>query len=99
MARKPATVLRLEQLDSVMSALAHPMRRQILLVVHLRGGSLSAGEIAARFSCTWPTTSRHLRRLREAGLVGVTRRGRAVVYTLEHDVLRLVRGWLSELGV
>lgn len=38
---------------------------------------MTAGEIAERFSCTWPTTSRHLRVLESAGLVRVEKRGRA----------------------
>jgi len=50
----------LKELDAALTALAHESRRHILLVVWFRGGAMSAGEIAARFSCTWPTTSRHL---------------------------------------
>jgi DNA-binding MarR family transcriptional regulator len=45
-----------------------PARRQILLTIHFRGAA-NAGEIAARFAHKWPTTTRHLRVLEEAGLV------------------------------
>ena len=59
----------LEEYDAVFSALAHATRRHVLLVLNARGGSMTAGEIAERFSCSWPTTSRHLKVLRDAGLV------------------------------
>jgi DNA-binding transcriptional ArsR family regulator len=57
---------------------------------------MTAGEIAERFGCTWPTTSRHLKVLREAGLVTKVRKGREQVYSLQRRRLRSVVGdWLS----
>ena len=57
---------------------------------------MSAGEIAERFGCTWPTTSRHLAVLREAGLVTVEPRGRERDYVLATDRLKfIVGGWLG----
>ena len=44
----------LADVDAVFAALAHASRRHILLVLHYRGGEMTAGEIAARFDCTWP---------------------------------------------
>ena len=61
--------------EKVFAALAHPQRRQILLVIHFRGGTMTAGQIADRFSCSWPTTTRHLRALESAGLVRVRKSG------------------------
>ncbi|MEZ5336757.1 MAG: metalloregulator ArsR/SmtB family transcription factor [bacterium] len=85
----------LDQLDRVMAALAHPLRRQVLLVLHFRGGEMSAGDIAERFSCAWPTTSRHLRQLEESGLVSVRRDGRQRIYCLERELLsNTVGNWL-----
>jgi DNA-binding transcriptional ArsR family regulator len=85
----------LARLDAVFGALSHPQRRHILQVVRFRGGAMTAGEIADRFACTWPTTSRHLKGLVEAGLLAVERRGRARVYRLEREVLvDTVGGWL-----
>jgi DNA-binding transcriptional ArsR family regulator len=72
----------LDELDRVFSALAHHSRRTILLVLHLRGGEMTSGEIAGRFDHAWPTISRHLRILEQAGLVQVTLRGRERVYRL-----------------
>ena len=82
--------------DRVFAALAHPSRRQILLTLKFRGGRMSAGEIAERFGCTWPTTSRHLSVLREAGLVSVRPRGRERDYVLETERLKEIVGdWLG----
>ena len=85
----------LEHLERVFAALAHAQRRQILLVLHFRGGELTAGEIAERFACAWPTTTRHLRVLVEAELVTVERRGRERIYQLEPGRLDVVREWLG----
>ncbi len=57
---------------------------------------MSAGEIARRFSCSWPATTRHLRVLKWAGLVGVSKRGRERIYRLKSDHLcRVLKGWLK----
>jgi len=86
----------LADLEEVFAALAHASRRQILLVLELRGGSMTAGEIAARFECSWPTTTRHLRRLERAGLVRVEKAGRERIYRLDAERLQRVAGaWLG----
>jgi len=86
----------LAELDRVFKALAHPARRQILLALLYRGGEMPSGDIAARFSCAWPTVTRHLRVLREAGLVRVEARGRERGYAVARDVLgRVAGGWLD----
>lgn len=57
---------------------------------------MTAGEIADRFHCSWPTTTRHLKVLVDAGLVQVTKHGRERHYTLDVERLRRVVGrWLS----
>lgn len=87
---------RLQELESVFSALAHEQRRHILLTLHYRGGGLSAGDISRRFACSWPTTSRHLRQLEEAELVLVEKRGRERWYRLNTPLLKRVVGdWLG----
>jgi DNA-binding transcriptional ArsR family regulator len=81
--------------ESIFAALAHASRRQILLVLKFRGGEMTAGEIANRFACSWPTTTRHLGVLRDAGLVRVEKRGRERVYRLDEARLLDVTGrWL-----
>ena len=86
----------LDDLETVFGALAHASRRHILVVLKARGGRVAAGDIAARFSCSWPTTSRHLRVLLDAGLVTVERQGREWIYVLDSARLKSVAGgWLN----
>jgi DNA-binding transcriptional ArsR family regulator len=85
-----------EATERLFAALAHPSRRHILLTLQFRGGEMSAGEIAERFGCSWPTTTRHLNILREAKLISVVKRGRERVYALERERLSDVLGdWLA----
>ena len=57
---------------------------------------MTSGAIAARFDCSWPTTSQHLRVLEQAGLVTISMRGRERVYRLESERLHDVAGgWLG----
>ena len=58
-------------------------------------GEATAGEIASRFEHKWPTTTRHLRVLEDAGLVRQERRGRSRVYTVDKTLLALVPEWLD----
>lgn len=86
----------LAEIESIFAALAHASRRHILLVLRFRGGEMSAGEIAERFACSWPTTTRHLRVLQSAGLVCVEKRGRERIYRLNASLLsRTVTRWLK----
>src|SRR5262245_3038382 len=85
-----------EDLDAVFGALSHPSRRQILLVLLFRGEQMTAGQIAERSSCTWPTTTRHLKVLEAAGLIRVEKHGRERVYRLDKERLNLVVGGWTE---
>jgi|SRR5690242_19897265 DNA-binding transcriptional ArsR family regulator len=85
----------LAEFENVFAALAHASRRHVLVVLNARGGEMTAGEIAGRFSCSWPTTTRHLKVLESAGLVATERRGREIVYRLEREKLnRVVGSWI-----
>jgi DNA-binding transcriptional ArsR family regulator len=86
----------LDQLDRAFNALAHQARRTVLLVLLARGGSMTSGEIANRFDCTWPTMSRHLRVLQDAGLVTFEVIGRERHYRLNVDAIDATAlAWLS----
>lgn len=85
---------RLAALDAVINALAHPARRQILMTVYFRE-EMAAGDIASRFSHAWPTTTRHLKVLEAAGLVVSEKRGRAVMYRVDHQRLAVLQEWLD----
>lgn len=57
---------------------------------------MTSRDIAARFDCSWPTTTRHLRVLEEAELVRVHTRGRERIYTLDAKRLVSVAGnWIG----
>jgi DNA-binding transcriptional ArsR family regulator len=85
---------RLDELETVLAALAHASRLHILMAVLFQGGVMSAGEIAGRFSHSWPTTSRHLRVLEQAGLLQFEKQGRTRVYRVNNQRLQVVRDWL-----
>ncbi len=79
---------------AVFRAVADPTRREILYL--LRGGRLSVGELARNFRTSRPAVSKHLRLLREAGLVRTHRRGVLRLCELNAVPLRDIRDWLRE---
>jgi len=62
--------------------------------VHLRG-AMTAGDIAGRFAHAWPTTTRHLGVLVDAGLLRQTRDGRNRIYEVDRERLGLLGEWLD----
>ena len=81
------------------TAIADPTRREILDLL-LAHEILTAGDIAVRFStASRPGISRHLRVLRECGLVSVERDGKTQNYTLNPKPLNDIRnGWLANFA-
>ena len=86
---------RLADYDAVFAALDNAARRQILMILHFRGDSMTAGEIADRFSCSWPTTSRHLRKLESAGSSRSSARGASGSIGSTRSRLRVAVEWLD----
>ena len=76
-------------------ALSDPARREMLLL--LRGGRLSAGEIGSHFDMTGATVSYHLGVLKKADLVFETREKNYIYYELNTSVVEEVMLWLSKL--
>ena len=76
-------------------AIADPVRREILTL--LREGRLPAGEIADRFPISRPAVSRHLRVLRDSGLVHDELVGRQRLYELRPERLTELTEWLASL--
>jgi DNA-binding transcriptional ArsR family regulator len=74
-------------------ALAEPHRRQILDL--LRDGERPAGELVERVALSQPGVSKHLKVLREAGLVTVRADGKRRVYALRAEPLAEVDAWLA----
>jgi DNA-binding transcriptional ArsR family regulator len=85
----------LDAYEAIFTALAHPVRRRILLTVYFKGGSMMAGEIAKMFEHAWPTTTRHLQILESAGLLRHERQGRMRRYKIDCRRLNLARDWLA----
>ncbi|MGW5051320.1 metalloregulator ArsR/SmtB family transcription factor [Actinokineospora sp. NPDC004072] len=83
-------------MDLVAGAIADPVRRDILEM--LRDGPLPAGAIAARFAISRPAVSRHLRVLRESGLVRDAAVGRRRVYALDPAPLADLAAWIARFG-
>ena len=67
-------------------ALGDETRRDILTM--LRSGPRTSGEIADQFNSSWPTISRHLAILRDAGLVITERKGQEIYYELNSSVFQ-----------
>ena len=76
-------------------ALADPARREILNL--LKGGRLTAGEIASQFDMTAATVSYHLSRLKKADLIFESREKNFIYYSLNASVLEEVLLWLQDL--
>ena len=80
-------------MDAVLQALADPSRRTMLDL--LRGHPATAGELAAALPIARPGVSRHLRVLREVGLVDVRQEAQRRIYSLRPEALVEVDQWLE----
>lgn len=80
-------------MDEVLQALADPSRRTVLEI--LRDRPATAGELAAALPIARPGVSRHLRVLREVGLVDVRQDAQRRIYTLRPEALVEVDRWLE----
>lgn len=76
-------------------ALSDPIRREILMM--LRDGSMSAGEIGSHFDMTGATISYHLKILKKAELIFEKKEKNYIYYKLNTSVVEEVMLWLSEL--
>ncbi|MFL5930563.1 MAG: ArsR/SmtB family transcription factor [Gaiellaceae bacterium] len=74
-------------------AISDPIRRRVLELV--RDQELPAGELASEFVVSRPAVSRHLRVLREAGLVTERRHGKQRLYRANPAALAELREWLE----
>ncbi|PSL57456.1 DNA-binding transcriptional ArsR family regulator [Saccharothrix carnea] len=81
-------------MDEVAGAIADPVRREILEMLRA-DARLSAGQIAERFAISRPAVSRHLRVLRESGLVRDELAGRQRFYVLDASRFAPLTRWLA----
>ncbi|MCB9758793.1 MAG: helix-turn-helix transcriptional regulator [Alphaproteobacteria bacterium] len=78
----------------VFRAVADPTRRAILDLLR-DGRACAVTDLVDHFDVTQPAISQHLKVLREAGLVSVTRDGRRRLYALNPEPLRAVYDWVA----
>lgn len=78
---------------TVLEAIAEPARRRILDVV--RDGERSVGELVDELGVSQPGVSRHLRVLRDAGLVDVRRDAQRRLYRVRPEPLMELDAWLE----
>ena len=84
-------------MEDTLHALADPNRRQLLEI--LLRGEQPVGVLAKRLPIAQSGVSRHLRILREAGLVRARRDGQRRVYSVRPEPLRELSGWLERYRV
>jgi DNA-binding transcriptional ArsR family regulator len=75
-------------------ALSDPVRREILVM--LREGKMSAGDIGARFDISGATVSYHLAQLKKAGLVLESKYKNYIYYELNASVFDEMMLWFSQ---
>jgi DNA-binding transcriptional ArsR family regulator len=79
--------------DTMWAALVDPRRRAVLDL--LTQGELSVGELVERLGLTQPQTSKHLRVLRDAGLVRVEQRAQQRIYAVDPRPMVELDRWLA----
>ncbi len=88
-----------EDIDTVLAALSDPIRRQVVEL--LGGGPRRAGDLAQGVGMPATTLSRHLKQLRDSGIVDVVTveddaRGR--VYSLRGDRMIALQAWIDQVS-
>ena len=76
------------------NAVAEPRRREILDV--LAGGERSVNDLVEQLGLAQPLVSKHLRVLREVGLVEVREQGRQRLYSLNGPALKPIHDWVKD---
>ena len=80
--------------DALWSALADSHRRAMLELIRREGGC-TVGTLSERLGISQPATSKHLRVLRQAGMVQVHKAGSRRIYTVEPRALARLDAWLE----
>ena len=82
-------------LSRIGKALSDPVRVQILDVLRRQAGEVCVCDLQPLFAISQPTLSHHLKKLRDAGLVGVVRRGQWAYYYVQPSALDPLSAWLA----
>ena len=80
-------------MQKILKALSAAPRKEILML--LKKGELTAGEIASNFNLTDATISHHLNVLKDAGLISDSKRGTFIYYEINTSVMEDLIIWLN----
>jgi ArsR family transcriptional regulator, arsenate/arsenite/antimonite-responsive transcriptional repressor len=86
---------RAQHLAAVGKALSDPVRVQLVDVLRRHAGEVCVCELVPLFDIAQNTLSHHLKTLREAGIVGVERRGLFAYYYVKPEALEDMSTWLN----
>ena len=84
-----------ERMAEVAKALGDPVRMQLVDVLRKHAGKVCVCELVPLFDLSQPTVSHHLKKLREAGIVGSEREGLWAFYYVKPEALKELSAWLS----
>jgi ArsR family transcriptional regulator len=84
-----------ERMAAAAKALGDPIRLQLVDVLRQHAGEVCVCELVPLFDVSQPTLSHHLKKLRDAGLVGSQRRGLWAYYYVKEAKLKELAQWLS----
>ncbi len=83
------------RMADVAKALGDPIRLQLVDVLRRHAGKVCVAELIPLFDVTQPTLSHHLKKLRDAGIVGVERPGLWAYYYVNEGALDELAAWLT----
>ena len=84
-----------ERMAIVAKALGDPVRMQLVDVLRKHAGKVCVCELVPLFDLSQPTVSHHLKKLRDAGIVGSEREGLWAYYYVKPEALEELSAWLS----
>ena len=84
-----------DRLAVLAKALGDPTRVQLVDVLRKHAGKVCVCELQPLFDIKQSTLSEHLKKLREAGIVGVERQGLWAYYYVNPEATEVLRSWLS----
>jgi len=88
---------RAEQLSDLLKTLSDPTRLQMVVTLRDAGDAVCVCDCAPAFGLSQPTMSHHLARLRDAGILEVTRKGGWAYYSLRRDLPAATRRLIEAL--
>ena len=91
----PADQAHAAEVAELARVLSDPIRVQIVELLANNPGEVCQCDLHPLFAVSQPTLSHHLRKLDQAGVIEVERRGRWAYYSLRPETLEVLRRWLS----